>query len=174
MKTLYLFLFLQVYCYVSIAVLGSESLNCTLFSSTDSETYWDAVSKCPDCNAMNGCGFCLSTLRCMEGTESGPSSDMPCPTWAFDQTACPIIPDCDIQGDCGSCAVTSGCTWCASQSRCATTSDAFSSDCRGMVFELPCPDTYVTDNIITGNLIVRAEPSFGGGQIDVSGNVYCT
>ena len=45
-----------------------------------------------------------------------------------------------------------------------------SRDCRGVVFEPPCPDTYVTDNVIVGNLLVRADPSFGGGQLSVSGS----
>ena len=52
---------------------------------------------------------------------------------------------------------------------CTTISEAFSRDCRGLVFEPPCPDQYVADNVIVGNLIVRADPTFGGGELNISG-----
>ena len=52
---------------------------------------------------------------------------------------------------------------------CTTISEAFSRDCRGLVFEPPCPDQYVSDNVIVGNLIVRADPTFGGGELNISG-----
>lgn len=66
-------------------------------------------------------------------------------------------------------------------------------DCRGLVFEPPCPDNYVAgivlerlyiilfyenhyyfritflDNVVVGNLIVRADPTFGGGELNISG-----
>jgi hypothetical protein len=50
-----------------------------------------------------------------------------------------------------------------------TISEAFSRDCRGLVFEPPCPASYVSDNIIVGNLIVHADATFGGGALNVSG-----
>ena len=50
-----------------------------------------------------------------------------------------------------------------------TISEAFSRDCRGLVFEPPCPNTYVSDNVIVGNLIVQADATFGGGALNVTG-----
>ena len=51
-----------------------------------------------------------------------------------------------------------------------TISDAFSQDCTGLVFEPPCPDTYVANNVIVGNLIVQADSTFGGGGLNVTGS----
>ena len=55
-----------------------------------------------------------------------------------------------------------------------TISDAFSQDCTGLVFEPPCPDTYVADNVIVGNLMVQADTAFGGGGLNVSGTSVLT
>jgi len=46
--------------------------------------------------------------------------------------------------DCSSCASQEQCAWCASENTCLTISDAFSSDCRGIVFETPCPTDYLS------------------------------
>jgi hypothetical protein len=73
---------------------------------------------------------------------------------------------------------------------CMTTAEAFSSDCQGLVFELPCPESYVAgmkrlkfqltnlllyalrvaDNFVVGNFAVVADPTFGGGSFNVSGS----
>lgn len=106
---------------------------------------------------------------------------------------CPFsaVPNCGEYGDCNRCAMHDQCAWCASESMCTTIADAFSMDCRGLVFEPPCPDTYVsgipppphtdkfclvmishkflTENVVVGNLVVRADPTFGGGEFNVSG-----
>ncbi len=54
--------------YVFLLYLHTLMLQYTYFLPTDNDNYWDAISKCPLCNADNGCGYCLSTLTCMEGT----------------------------------------------------------------------------------------------------------
>jgi hypothetical protein len=41
------------------------------------------VTQCNPCVKANGCGFCLSTLRCLDGGEEGPSDGSPCPNWLF-------------------------------------------------------------------------------------------
>ncbi len=89
--------------------------------------------------------------------------------------------------DCSSCASQEQCAWCASDNLCTTMSEAFSKDCRGLVFELPCPANFVAgmtmciptffianfridlDNVIVGNLIIRSDPTFGGGELNVQG-----
>lgn len=30
----------------------------------------------------------------------------------------------------------------------------------------------VTDNVIVGNLVIRSDPTFGGGELNVQGNYY--
>ena len=54
------------------------------------------------------------------------------------------IPNCGGFLDCGSCAQKEACAWCASENICVTISEAFSKDCGGLVFDLPCPDSYVS------------------------------
>jgi hypothetical protein len=122
--------------------------------------YRDAVGKCPACTAADNCGYCLSTLQCLEGTESGPLNQSPCPSWSFQETGCPgidnftlifldllllsVVPNCEDYVECGTCAKMDSCAWCASENVCTTISKAFSKDCSGLVFELPCPDSYIT------------------------------
>ena len=52
-----------------------------------------------------------------------------------------------------------------------TVTEAFSQDCQGLVFELPCPENFVADNFVVGNFAVMADPTFGGGNLNVSGNI---
>ena len=54
-----------------------------------------------------------------------------------------VIPNCADYVDCFGCAAQDQCAWCASENVCASISDAFTMDCRGLVFELPCPTNYV-------------------------------
>lgn len=49
----------------------------------------DAVGKCPACSGQINCGFCLSTLQCVAGVETGPVSGPPCPSWVFNNASCP-------------------------------------------------------------------------------------
>lgn len=108
---------------------------------------------------MEECGYCLSTLQCVRGTVDGPlEKSYPCPSWTFVQDGCTgknntifnkskislEVPNCGGFLDCGSCAQKEACAWCASENVCVTISEAFSRDCGGLVFDLPCPDSYVS------------------------------
>ena len=55
-----------------------------------------------------------------------------------------------------------------------TVSDIFTESCRGSVFDLPCPASFVGINRVVGNLVVEPDPTFGGGHLTVSGNVSST
>lgn len=55
----------------------------------------------------------------------------------------PVPPACAGLPDCASCAAADECAWCASESKCMAFSDVFASDCRGTVFNLPCPASFV-------------------------------
>ncbi|RLO13579.1 hypothetical protein DYB28_011993, partial [Aphanomyces astaci] len=156
-------------------------------SLTTTVPYWDQADKCGACVATSGCGFCHSTMQCLPGTTAGPSVEVPCPDWLFASAdACPQNPHCDRLVDCTSCAVADSCAWCASKSLCLTVEDTYTAACRGTVFDLPCPTTYVADNqgtplllyhfdtrlittLVVGNLAVVADPVFGGGGLVVQG-----
>ncbi len=150
-------------------MLVVKAISCEELSSSESDSYWDAIGRCDTCNGQAGCGFCLSTLQCLTGSTDGPSDGSPCPSWTYDNASCPVVPNCGDYSDCGGCAGQSECAWCASETECMTISEAFSRDCRGLVFEPPCPSSYVSDNIIVGNLIVQADATFGGGALNVTG-----
>lgn len=47
------------------------------------------VGNCTDCVDVGGCGYCLSTLQCVDGTSIGPSDGSPCPSWIFEADVCP-------------------------------------------------------------------------------------
>ena len=51
--------------------------------------YRTEVSKCGLCLGLKGCGYCLSTLRCMDGDHEGPLDGSPCPSWIVDDAGCP-------------------------------------------------------------------------------------
>ena len=53
------------------------------------------------------------------------------------------LPNCGNYPDCNSCAKVPECAWCASEGTCTSISTAFTKDCGGLVFELPCPDSFV-------------------------------
>jgi hypothetical protein len=55
----------------------------------------------------------------------------------------PVIPDCSGYPDCTSCTSVDECAWCASESRCLTVNEVFSTNCRGTVYDLPCPSSFV-------------------------------
>ena len=127
------------------------------------------VSHCGGCVSTGGCGYCLSTLRCVEGSSLGPVDGSPCPNWLFETPShCPIVPQCDAHPDCGSCAAVEDCAWCASDSKCMTVTEIFNQDCRATVFDPPCPTSFVEDKQVVGNLAVVADPMFGGGEFSAS------
>ena len=131
-------------CYLAIFSLINAAKNCSQYSSAENDSYWDAVGKCSVCNTDDECGFCLSTLECLLGTSEGPLNEIPCPEWTYNQESCPTVPNCKSSTDCSSCAKQGDCAWCASENMCTSVSEAFSLDCRGIVFEPPCPNNYVT------------------------------
>ncbi|CAN0162239.1 unnamed protein product, partial [Hapterophycus canaliculatus] len=47
------------------------------------------VSNCTSCVGVGGCGYCLSTLQCVDGTSIGPSDGSPCPSWISEPDVCP-------------------------------------------------------------------------------------
>ncbi len=80
-----------------------------------------------------------------------------------------MLPDCDMNDNCATCASKDYCAWCASESKCMLIADALSYDCKGLVFEPPCPSNFIPDNEVVGNLIVQPDPVFGGGDVSISG-----
>ena len=53
------------------------------------------------------------------------------------------------------CAAMEDCAWCASEKKCMTVGEIFSTDCRGTVFDLPCPSSFIAENRVVGNTIVE-------------------
>lgn len=52
-------------------------------------------------------------------------------------------PRCGEYPECTTCAEDEDCAWCASEGACMTVSEIFSMDCRGTVFDLPCPTSFI-------------------------------
>ena len=159
----------------SSTAIGSIAA-CSVHSAQDSDDFWVSAGRCTACTETIGCGFCQSTLQCVPGDATGPlstssssSGSVSCPSWSFQADTCPVLPHCELYSDCVSCAASDQCAWCASSRTCATLSEAFSSDCQGLVFEPPCPSELDAggDNIVVGNLVVRADPVYGGGGLNV-------
>ena len=71
---------------VSLIVLGIVGVVrggdvCSSFNSDADLGYWAEIEgTCWPCLRQAGCGFCLSTLRCAEGTSMGPTVGA-CPDW---------------------------------------------------------------------------------------------
>lgn len=72
---------------VNNATTTSDS--CVQYSAKDTDEYWDAVGKCPVCASNQGCGFCMSSLQCLEGNDNGPINGLPCSSWSFSNITCP-------------------------------------------------------------------------------------
>ncbi len=116
---------------------------CEEVSGDSDGPFWSEAAKCNDCVLTEGCGYCFSTLRCIEGTQSGPLDGSPCPEWLFSENECPVVPECHGYLKCNECAAVDDCAWCASQGKCMTISETFEESCRGSVFDLPCPDSFI-------------------------------
>ena len=84
---------------------------------------------CDPCVATDGCGFCLSSLECLEGDSDGPASGMPCSEWVTgaSEASCPTDPACASRTGCGDCAAVEECAWCASDFLCMTIEETSSS-----------------------------------------------
>ena len=104
--------------YDALGIIHDDS-TCEAIT-TSSDAYWDAVTACEPC-VKKGCGYCksgycsffpssvyyffgspfafellgLSTLSCMGGDANGPHSDVPCPSWVWEESGgCPVVPAC--------------------------------------------------------------------------------
>ena len=126
--------------------------------TASSEEYWDAVTSCGPC-VRKGCGYCLSTLQCQGGDVHGPRlGAMPCPSWVWsDDSECPVVPECGALLSCSECAMHEMCAWCANDNKCMTTEETFYKDCRGVVFDAPCPISHTPGSLLN----------------DTSVSVYC-
>lgn len=98
---------------------------CQDYVSAVEGDYWTEVGKCGGCLGVSGCGYCLSTLTCLDGTVDGPSDGSPCPNWLTQASGCPVIPSCSVFTTCGDCASANDCAWCSSQNSCMTISDVY-------------------------------------------------
>eukprot|EP00944_MAST-04C_sp_MAST-4C-sp1_P002907 g2907.t1 len=160
----------------SALISAAVGIPCEEYNSIGTLAYWEDVSNCTACVKTSGCGFCHSTMACMEGTANGPKHDLPCPQWFSEVESCPVKPTCHEHLDCGTCASNTECAWCASKGKCMMVSDIFSESddnaCRGTVFDPPCPSSFVGINRVVGNLIIEKDPVFGGGELHVTGRAY--
>jgi len=148
----------------------SSHLTCKDFNGDDKDDYWREVSNCDGCLAIDGCGYCLSTLTCSEGSIFGPSDGSPCPNWATSSERCPTIPSCDLHTSCSSCAKATECAWCPSIEQCLILSDIYARpDCKGAVFDPPCPSSLVKQTTVTGNLVIQGDEMLGGGELFLKG-----
>ena len=117
-----------------------------VYSNSPLLHYRAEVANCSACVTTPGCGYCLSTLQCVEGSSTGPADGLPCPSWLTSSGECPVVPTCDEHLNCNACAGDFECAWCASKGLCMVMSEIFSTDCRGTVFDQPCPTSFVGEN----------------------------
>lgn len=82
-----------VACYILVA---SKKMALAPFLANNTINRTD-VSNCTSCVGVGGCGYCLSTLQCVDGTESGPSDGSPCPSWISEPDVCPGTVDMILQ-----------------------------------------------------------------------------
>lgn len=122
-----------VYLYYIPTIIADDYSACSEYSVREEDEFWDAISRCSACTAINNCGYCQSSLQCLAGTLNGPLDGSPCPMWSFTNDTCPTVPNCNDYNDCNGCAVHEQCAWCASENVCTTIADAFTKDCRGLV-----------------------------------------
>ena len=82
-----------------------------------------------------------------------------------------VVSNCIEFTNCNSCASADRCAWCSSENTCKSVTAAFADNCRGVVFEPPCPVNSVEESVIYGNLALRADPVLGGGILNISGTL---
>ena len=124
-------------------LLSAGAQDCENFSNEGGD-YFEAISDCTACAAKDQCGFCLSTLQCLEQGSNGPSNGLPCNYWLTAAEDCPEVPQCEQLSSCGVCVDMDGCAWCASEQRCLTVSEIFITECEGSIFDTPCPSSPVS------------------------------
>lgn len=113
----------------------------------------DSISKCSGCLDLLYCGFCVSSLQCIEGSNEGPSDGSHCPTW--------------IHGNATACH-NAKCTLAAQrvlQQMVVLGAVLLMHASLQVVFEPPCPPPYVQTTTVDGNLIVLGDASLGGGTL---------
>jgi hypothetical protein len=103
-------LWLIVISTVDVARRCAVATSCADFKSAVEDaagSYWSEVQQCSPCVTAPTCGYCLSTLRCLEGTDAGPADGSPCPKWVFapgpdgaEPDGCPAIPRCEDYPEC--------------------------------------------------------------------------
>ena len=119
---------------------GVEAQECSDRNDDIDGPYWSEVSNCSSC-VSSGCGYCLSTLRCVSKDKK--KRGTPCPQLIDTTTDCPVRPTCSAFSNCTACAASDECAWCASENRCTSVAEIFDTDCRGTVWSPPCPDSFV-------------------------------
>jgi len=85
----------------------------------------DACSSNPDCascSGQTGCGWCASTLLCLDGTAAGPSTGS-CAVWGTSPDTC-TENQCLTSSTCSDCTGNPYCGWCANTNMCHS-GDAF-------------------------------------------------
>ena len=129
------------------------------------------MSRCGSCTDTPGCRFCLTTFKCMEGTDLEPTGDedSTCNEWASGPSSCPNLNDCRYTS-CDTCSQHMGCAWCGSLDRCMDDSDTNFVHCQGKVRpgEI-CPYPFASVTHVEGNLVIRGDAEVGGGVLHVSG-----
>lgn len=68
-------------------------------------------SACSECLSRPGCGFCMSTGECLNGSDHGQAQQPQCPFWLASGALCPIEPTCDDYVNCGHCVEDQSCAW---------------------------------------------------------------
>jgi hypothetical protein len=64
---------------------------------------------------------------------------------------CAVTPECGQASTCGVCVNDANCAWCASSSACMPVSSIYEANCRGTVFEAPCPETFAAGELHDGS-----------------------
>ena len=164
---------LLVLIFVLVSPSSLAALDCDRFNSEVEGTYWDEILQCPSCLATEGCGYCLSSLRCEAGNDEGPSSGR-CSNWIFGgEEACPRAPNCQQHdNDCEACTENIHCGYCGSTNTCHTIVSLFqegSCDDGGVVFDSPCPSSFIAEERVVGNLQLIDDPAFGGAHLQILG-----
>lgn len=62
---------------------------CCLGLTLLAATLRNEVQNCTACVSQPQCGFCLSTLQCVDGDVDGPADGAPCPDWTHVPVDCP-------------------------------------------------------------------------------------
>ena len=66
---------------VGVLTRETQAATCASFNDGVEKPYWQEVATCGSCISQSGCGYCMSTLRCMDGDRNGPSNNVACPNW---------------------------------------------------------------------------------------------